>query len=267
MLSLKSLPFGLVLAWLAVLSAGHAHGVVLTWDSVAWPAGSLTNSFDVDPASPGNDITVSFADPSTILTQDVKFGPTTPAITNTLQGGLSPAHNSLLLSIQVTDSSQFITLTINFSPQYTQGVQNVSFSLFDIDMLTGKGAYQDQIRSISGLSTDGSTLIAPTITGVGSSVTLAGIGTAQTLTGNAVAADTGAGSNAGNATINFGSTALQSVTLIYGCGPGSPTVPGGQHISLDDISFSAVPEINFGWPCAILCSAAGVAAVCRQQRQ
>ena len=66
-------------------------------------------------------------------------------------------------------------------------------------------------------------------------------------TGIATNADTGATSGNGNVTISFGATAISSFTFTYGSGSGTVANPTYQHIALDDISFTPVPEINPAW--------------------
>jgi len=38
---------------------GTASAVLVDWSALSWPAGSLSNSYDVDPASTGNDVTIT----------------------------------------------------------------------------------------------------------------------------------------------------------------------------------------------------------------
>ena len=38
-----------------------APAVTLDWSTVTWTAGSLSNSYDVDPTNPGNDITIAMS--------------------------------------------------------------------------------------------------------------------------------------------------------------------------------------------------------------
>ncbi|MEM6820600.1 MAG: hypothetical protein AAF558_01485, partial [Verrucomicrobiota bacterium] len=58
-----------------------ALGITLDWNSVNWISGNTTQSFDIDPSNPGNDITITIsttgggtlADPvndSTLITGD-----------------------------------------------------------------------------------------------------------------------------------------------------------------------------------------------------
>jgi hypothetical protein len=169
----------------------------------------------------------------------------TPNINSNLEGGLTPVQNSLNIAVDLGKKDRFVTVTITFSASYTQGVENVSFTLFGIDQATGgSNIYIDEISSISALAIDGFTQIAPTITNIGSSVSWSGAGVNQVLTGAANVPDTGAGSGAGNATINFNATGLRSITFTFGAGGNSAVNPVFQDISLHDLTFSPVPEVN-----------------------
>ncbi len=226
-----------------------AQATVVPWGSLTWTPGSLSNSYDVDPGSAGNDVTVTATGDTGQFVQALGSGQQTPAITSDLTGGFSPVHPSLQFSMDQTTNLQSITITIDFSNMYATGVANVSFNLFDIDTRnSGGNTYQDLISNIIGTSATG-TSIAPTITGVGSGVTLSGSGLAQLLTGNATVADN---SSNGNATITFSATNIRSVSFTYGGTPLYPT-PTYQHIALDNITYSVVPETNPGWVCAAGC--------------
>jgi hypothetical protein len=149
----------------------------------------------------------------------------------------------------MTRDTHSVTITITFSMQYTQGVSNVSFSLFDIDKLTG--GYTDQVDAISATLTDGSK-VGAAITGVGSAVTPSGSGTSQVLTGNGDSPDTGAGSGAGNATISFNVDHIRSLTFTIG----EPTIggdPDQQNFGLSNITYSPVPEMNPAVASAVAC--------------
>jgi hypothetical protein len=237
--------FILLLVMATFATAGHA--VTLDWDGVTWTPGSLSNSFDVDPAKPGNDITVTVSGSTAQLQPElVSPNPQTPAITTDFAGGLTPVENTLSLAVNFTNQTQAITITVDFSALYTLGVENVSFTIFDVDFANGGGStFQDQLRSITALSADGFTLIAPTIT-TSSANTLTG-GLSQVVTGIATANDTGAGSSNGNVTISFGATAIKSFTFTYGSGSGTAADPTYQHIGIYDINFTPVPEINPAW--------------------
>src|SRR5438067_4773911 len=225
-----------------------ANAVTLDWDTATWTPGSLANSYDVDPGNAGNDVTVAVSGSTAQLQPSlVAPNPQTPAISAALEGGLSPVQKSLEIAVDFTNQTQSIVVTVNFAAGYTQGVQNVSFTLFDVDFANGGGStFQDQISSIQAVGADGVTLVAPTIT-VGSDVLLTGTGLSQMATGIATNADTGATSGNGNVTISFGATAISSFTFTYGSGSGTVANPTYQHIALDDISFTPVPEINPAW--------------------
>ena len=235
-------------ALIAPFLIATAHAVTLDWDAVSWTAGSLSNSYDVDPARPGNDVTVTVSgNTAQLMPEVVAPNPMTPAITTDLQGGLGTAQNSLCLAVDLANQSQSVTVTINFSALYTLGVQNVSFTLFDIDFSSASGSdFQDQLRGIKATAADGVTLVAPTIT-TSANNTLSGSGLSQVVDGTVTTVDTGPGSGNGNVTISFGSTAITSLTFTYGSGSGTVADPTYQHIGLSDLTFTPVPEINPAW--------------------
>ena len=223
-----------------------------------WTNGSLINSLDVDPARPGNDVTVSVSGDTPQLQPELASpNPMTPAVTRAFDGGLSPGQNTLSLAVNFTNQSQVITVTVDFSAQYAQGVTNVSFTIFDVDFSNTSGnTYQDQLTSIRAVGIDG-TLIAPTIT-TSANNTLSGTGLNQVVNGIASTSDTGANSGRGNVTISFGTTAIRSFTFTYGSGSGTVADPTYQHIGLHDITFTPVPEMNPAWSAALSCLAAGL---------
>jgi len=249
---MRLLLFALALFCAIFSLCGTASAVVLDWSALSWPAGSLSNSYDVDPSSPGNDVTVTIGGDTGRLQPSLASPfPQTPAITRAFDGGLGTSPKTLELALDLSNNSQFVTVTINFSAQYAVGVSNVSLQLFDIDTNNSGGStYQDVIRSISATSTTGS-LIAPTITGLGSNVSLSGTGLTQTLKGTASTVDLGAGSDAGNATISFNASGIRSITFTYGSGTmfADPTY---QHIGIYNITYEVVPESSSLAACAAI---------------
>jgi hypothetical protein len=243
--------FILFLATMVFSTAGRA--VTLDWDGVTWTPGSLSNSYNVDPANPGKAITVTVSGNTSQLQQElVSPNPMTPAVTRDFAGGLGTAPNTLCIAVNFANQTQAITVSIDFSA-YTQGVQNVSFTLFDIDFSNASGnTYMDELRSITALSIDGTTLIAPTIT-TSSANTLSGTGLNQVVNGNASVVDTGAGSGNGNVTISFGAAAIKSLNFTYGSGSGTVADPTYQHVGLHDITFTPVPEMNPAWSSLASC--------------
>jgi hypothetical protein len=227
----------IILAALALALAGwssRAQALVLDWDVVTWTPGSLNNSYDVNGDSI-NDVTVKITSQNPgVFTNDPTTGTMTPTINQTLTGGLSPVENSLMIAANLHTNSN---LTVQFSfTSNPLGATGVSFTLFDIDVTTNA----DIIDSIYGVAPDG-TLIAATITNVGSAVTLSGSGLGQVLRGNAASPDSGPGSSNGNATISFGGAAITDVFFTFSNTAGAPRY---QDIAIGDLSFTPVPEIN-----------------------
>jgi hypothetical protein len=237
------------LALIAPFLVATANAVVLDWNTVSWTAGSLSNSYDVDPLKAGSDITVAVSGNTAQLQQELASGnPMTPAITPDFQGGLASPTNTLCLAVNFANQSQAVTVTVNFSALYTAGVQNVSFTLYDIDYSNVSGnTYQDQLRNIVATSIDGTTQIAATIT-TSANNSLTGTGLTQVVDGITSTVDTGAGSGNGNVTISFGAAAIKSLTFTYGSGgPIGVTDPTYQHVGISGISFTPIPEVNPAW--------------------
>jgi hypothetical protein len=235
-----------IIVFTAFAGLSAANATLVDWSTETWAPGSLTNSYDVEPTNPGNDVTFTVSGDTGDL-QISTTGPQTPVITSALEGGFSPAHVNLELALLVSQTSNSVTITINFSNLYPAGVAHVSFELFDIDFsdLGGNNGFQDEVRSISATSTTG-TQIAPTITGVGPNTTHSGTGLNQVLTGMVATSDTGASSSDANATITFDTTDISSITFTYG---DTDTLkhPTYQHIGIDNLFFEIVPEINPAW--------------------
>ena len=215
--------------WLAGWT-GTAHALVLSWDSVAWTPGSLSNSYDLNGDSI-NDITLTMTAQNNTFTNDPTTGDMTPAINQTITGGQSPVKNTLMLAGNLFTHSD-MTIQMSFTGAQP-GANNVSFSIFDIDVSTNS----DIISGIYGVALDG-THVAATITNVGSTVDLTGMGLNQVLTGNAASANN---SSNGNATISFGATIITDVFFTFSNTAGAPRY---QDIAIGDLTFTPVPEIN-----------------------
>jgi hypothetical protein len=232
MLLQKALPV-LIFAALA-LNAEPASAALVNWDVLTWTPGTLSNSYDVDPSRAGSDVTFTLTTTKSNFTNDKASGTLTPAITMSLQGGVSPLEKSLELAADLGTTSR-VTMTVGFSSLYTLGVNNVTFSIFDIDLETNK----DVITGIFGIAMDGSK-VAPIIT-YGPAMSSSGGGQGQTLTGILGSPDAGAGSGAGTATISFGATPIKGFVFTWSNSNGAPFY---QQIALGDISYSVVPEAN-----------------------
>jgi hypothetical protein len=236
----------------------HTSAVLVDWDSVTWTPGSLSNSLDVDPGTPGNDVTITVAGGNT-LTDDIHTSSPTPQIDTSLTGGLSPVENSFDIAGNLHTKSK-VDFSLTFTPQYSLGAKDVTFTIFDIDL----GTNRDEIDNIYGIALDG-THVAPTITNLGAQVTLTGSGLNYFLSGTIVVPDSGPGSSDGNATISFGSTPITGFVFTFGNNAGAPRY---QQIAVGDIFFTPIPEVSSTLPALILCTAAAALDWrCRRRRK
>jgi hypothetical protein len=231
---------------LATFLALPAQALVLNWDAISsdpnapgplgvWAPGDLVNSYDLN-GDGVKDIKVQItSQQGNIWDLDPTSGSQAPVVNKSLTGGL--AENSLLLAADLHTKSA-CTVRISFSggngALNTPGAANVSFTIFDIDITTNA----DVVSTIYGLAPDGITHIAPTITNVGSGILLTGNGLTYDLEGTVASPNN---SSAGNVTISFGSTLITDVFFNFGNTAGAPRY---QDISLSDITFTPVPEIN-----------------------
>lgn len=261
-----SLRFAIAAIALACAFPQAGHAIVLDWNTQTWTPTSpspntLRHEFDTD-GSAGTDVTLSLVYSTQNAGSPWRAG--LPAIDSTLQGGQASGTNSLHLGVDFAAQAHTITVTVEF-PSYALGVEGISFTLFDIDRADGSAAYIDQIRAISGTAPDGSA-VTPVISGIGSTVTFGGSGLSQTLTGNGPAADTGSGSNAGNATISF-SSPIRSFTLVWGVPNNNANNPVPMDIAFGNINFSPVPEADPAVLGGAVCVAAGLATLVRASRK
>lgn len=228
----------------ALFFPGSLQAIVLDWSSVTWTAGSLSANYDIDPSNPGNDITI------TITGTTGSFNSGYPRIDTSLTGGTTPANAGLHLLLDFSTASQAITVSVAFN--YAGGVNDVNFSLFDVDydrQLFGLFGYTDQIRDIQATTVGGS-IIGPSSVSGSSANTVSGTGTNLTVTGNAQASDT---SSAGNAAISFGTNYITGFQFTYGNGS-APLIITEQDISLYDISYKPkVPEVGASAVAVLLC--------------
>lgn len=226
---------------LPLLAPSSSRATLLDWNSVTWTPGSLTKSFDIDPAHAGNDITVSFS-----LSSGAAFQSNNPSIGNTFTGGPNTANKALNMNIDLANATAFVRVKVDFL--YAGGVNNAKFSLFDIDRSAGAGtAWQDQARYFSGQSMSNNTIMPTGVTGSsGNAVTYAPGNTGYTATGISNIVNSGAGSQNANVNITYGQSYIKSMYFDYGSGSGVKANPDAQGIGLGGISFTpaATPEIN-----------------------
>ena len=244
-------------------AARTAHAMVLDWNTVTWSNSSpiivnntvtLSNSYDLN-GDTFTDITVAVtAQNNSTFTTDPTSGYMTPIINDSITGGQASGQRTLMIAGDLFTKSD-LTVQISFFGGYP-GANNVSFSLFDIDITTNA----DIISGIYGLAADGTTHIAPTITNIGSTITPTGTGLGQMLEGNAPSANN---TSNGNVTLSFGSTIITSVFFTFSNTAGAPRY---QDIAIGDISFSPVPEMNPAMAAGVSCALAlGLAVFARRR--
>ena len=191
-------------ALLFVVTLVPASAAVLDWDSVAYPAGSLSQTFNNVDGS-GTNINITFTGSTG------SFVGANPQINQLDTGGLVPAEDSLRLLVDFFIVFQTVTMTVTFSDL----VQNVDFTVFDIDF--NAGDFQDNVTDNAQNVYDG-TSSDPSITN-GTANTIIGTDTVRGLS------TSGPTSSAGNGTFDFGTTPITSFTLVYGNGPAAPFTP------------------------------------------
>ncbi|HEY1174263.1 MAG TPA: hypothetical protein VGH19_23050 [Verrucomicrobiae bacterium] len=226
----------LVLVALCILPF-QSHAVILDWDSVNWSSGNLTGSFDIDSSNPGNDITITISGATGYLAQDVND------VTDLTGGYNSPAQQALFMNMNYDSRNSTLIVTVTFN--YAQGVQDVSFSLFDVDRSNAgsDSGYTDKIVLLG--KNLNNTLVAPTTITTSSDNAKTGTGTNVYVYGTDGASDT---SSSGNVGYGFtGTNTINSFTFTYGNeNSGSyaaPNNPGNQWISLFDITYTPRPKV------------------------
>lgn len=229
----------ILVAWVVFASHSTANALVLDWNSVTWTAGSLSQSFDIDPNNPGNDITITISGDTGQLTSN------SPAIDAAQRGGLPKGQDSLSVHTDFANNTQTITVTITFN--YAEGVDGVNFSLFDIDKKDN--ARIDVVSAIWG-SYFGSNIVGAAVTG-STDNSVSGSGTNTTVTGTGSAADN---SSLGNVGIDYGTNVVNQVTFTFSTT--SSGNPGDQRFWLSDITFSPkakYPEVHPAWAAIGIC--------------
>ncbi len=177
------------------------------WNGQTWTSGSLSNSFNAPTVG-------TF---SVNITTDDPFVAGSPVINGNLTGGLV-GEQSLFLNMNnnsVTDRST----TVIALPTALPGLQ---FRLFDVDFAAG--SFTDRVI-VTG-SFNGSP-VTPTLTNGASNYVIG-----NTAIGNNSAADTSA---AGTVVVTF-SSAVDTVTIVYGNNDNAPADPGNQWMGIHDIT-------------------------------
>lgn len=219
--------------------------VTLDWDLVDWTSGNLTQSFDIDPGNPGNDITVTIGGDTGQIKSPHSGSNFSPDDNILAAGGFG--EETLLLSVDFNNDNgvNFLTVTIQFL--YAFGVDNAAFVLTDVDQtLNGSQNFIDVMSNWNASLGAGPGLF-PTLSNGADNFIGGTNGTstvfAEGFSGNP---DADAGGNVG---VSFSST-LDTISFRYTsgntpAGPGGGTNPTSQSIGLYDITYTpAVPEAD-----------------------
>ncbi len=251
-------------ATLALFFPIASQAVLLDWDVQDWTdtTSPYVQSFDIDATFPGNDITITITDPSTRMVAGF------PDDDTGLEGGTSGPEQSLRTRADFSTTSQVLEFKLEFL--YDFGVQDFTFNIFDVDAGTlgfvgdTTRSWNDEIRNIRGYYYGGAEQYA-TLTGSPSNAVY-NSGTANArVVGLGNAANTGAGSDQGNVTMSFGTTALKEVYWTWGNGTNANTNPSEQHISFHDFSFTKrIPEYHPGLMSAFMCSLLAISGMIRR---
>ena len=246
------------LAVFLVFSSKAHTAVLLDWDSFTWTPGDLSNSYDVN-GDGTNDVTVAITTSGSITWQDgAQVGVTGNApFTDVGTGNAGPGSGGTtgkLLSLWMTvngNNASYVRVTVSFTGYFSGGVNNVSFTLHDID----QGSYMDQVRTIRAINTAGSTVYATSVTNSGSiSDSVSGSGRTYQVTGTNGAADNN--TSQGDATISFGNLYITQFRFDYGNPSTLSGINSAQHIQMGDLFYTpAVPEVGAGLTAAVTCLA------------
>jgi hypothetical protein len=258
-----------------LLITRSASAIVLDWSSYnpVWThsGGVYTTSINFDSTNPGNDVTITISgDTGEFLTG---YPYNSPGVNSIITGGEGSSEESLLLAFNWNSRNDSVTVTFDFN--YANGIQNLEFTLFDIDRLdnnTANSGFRDYISDITG-SYNGGGNIVPTITVEDNDYTTvqnSGKST-QGIRGEDGVADN---SDNGNAYISFGTNVVDQISFTYGNWTGSggkaPSDPGQQGIGIYDLTFdkkSKVPEVGPALVASTLCALAVLYACARERLQ
>ena len=235
-------------ASLLLLTASASHAVVLDWTAVTWTAGTTasgSNSYNVDGVA-GNDITVAYTNSGATFSSV----PSIAAVNGTTDLRFA------LSSMNSTANS--VTVTITFTGTAYAGGVFADFTLNDVDANLASGGFQDKV-SISALNAGNPVALTVTNSGGTSVNTVSGSGTtAPSALGNTATST----NPEGDVTINSGGNGVTSITFVWN---NPSTFFGTQIIGLNNITFTAVPEVASSSAALSLCG--GLLAFRRRRSQ
>lgn len=218
----------------------------LDWSNYTWTAGvptashsSVYQSFDVDNSyASGSEITVSVTNNNSNLSWYSSGSTTYPRISN------SPVTNDTVLQLYANKNNTTGGITTKIFFNYSTGVKNVSFTLYDVD--ASGTQFVDLISNIYAVTVTGQIVAATAIT-TSTDNTLSGTGTNSTVKGTA---NSDPGTSDGNVTITFNTTeAIRYVTFTWS----NLTYSGAQAIGVGNITYTIAPEVGVGQASLIVC--------------
>ena len=232
----KRLLIGIFTAGLAFAgNAAHSATQILDWDVVTWPDSSQSNSYTL-----GNgDVNFSMSGNLAALDGIAGAGtpPLAPGIRNIQEGGFGGAQQSLHFAKDyppgTTQADYEISIIMDFT--HPSGVDNVVFTIFDVDRSNTPTNFWDRVRvtatAVGGGTVDPSSIVLPglgfnQLNPTNPTNTVEGTASSQPNTGNA------------NATFTFNQTVTQILIRWQYPIEGPDNNPNRKVIALHDITFN-----------------------------
>ena len=191
---------------------------VLDWDGLAWPAGSLAQTY---AASDGTAFEFAITG-DTGGFRPAPGGGATPQINDEFTGGLTPAETGLYMLVDQEARADAVQIATRVGEPGV-GASELQFTIFDVDYNSGQ--FEDRI-AVAGYK--GGAFVAPVVTP--SSANRVENGQGIGTTGN------DADQPGGNLTVTF-QEPVDRFVIVYGSGPRAPSAPGQQAITLHDVTF------------------------------
>ena len=211
----------------------------------------MVQSFNIDAANPGNDVTITITDAAGRIAQPV-------SATTLITGGVSAGNKTLQLVPNFATNLESLVVRIDFN--YPAGVRGVNFFIHDID-----GSLSSRQEEVRDISATGDTLpnFPPTqLRPLSASPTfqITGTGLGQLLTATSQANDA---TNTGSASVSFGTQLVRTATFRSGAATTGNFDPIDGGIALGNITYDNVPEPAAG---VLLLSAISLASFRRRTK-
>jgi hypothetical protein len=222
------------------LFSPFANGIVFDISASMYNDGMLTQSFDIDPSNPGDDIQISFSSDTDAF--QVFGGVQMPSLSDALSDDWNGNDKALALIVNFSiDPAELIRVQIDFL--YAGGVTDVRIPIFDVDAGTvnvdGKLTLADEIDQVSYLS--GSSNVELDLSGAALDTVYQAYNSGRnSIYGLGESTNT---SSLGNLLIDFGNIVTSSVFFDYrNFASTTQPNPALQGIAIGDIEYTVVPE-------------------------